>query len=627
MSYNIQRHSSQENVKKLFPKWKLFINNSEIKNISEISINKPLRGIDSFSAKYNGYLDFNIFVPGASVEIKTAYDNIYSTVFRGILQDPVTQEEHGSVYCSLDGEGEISKYLKAPWVEAFNGDFQNTTANQICSKVAGKYKLSYSGGFYDYKVKEYSAKDAEPLSVINHFSSLVGAYPNVRNGVLEFIEGKPQNKNAYDFTVKDTGEVLLLSTKYNSNVFFNSIRVSGEYITARNDPIGTTFLNNPFDDLHLVLHLRGTKIWEGSQFVDETPGDFIISEQVFGPQIDPNSIKIEGGSVKKDPETGEISYEGASLDKYESINISKVYVKSPWRYSENLKAGKRYTDNYDGYRIRGVVLEQDTKDPIPNIAVEAEYDFDVDFSEQKWYFFRKSGTDVVIQVWGFFESVPPGYSDLSDEYEQPDPPLESFETLTDKEGKFIFNNVPISKYAVYVSPNEDYEEAEDGSSRIEFSAVAEFVEKATDENTKKYIVDDTEYDIKVYAKYLTFMGGNGVNPNNDEKDLSVLVKRQYGINMMNGRIILGQNISSNYITSQTMAVKIGLDAIDTAIANYYTVEVRIPHNPFLRKGRGIRIVSDKHNMSNVFYITDIKTTLKPDSMYDEITALFFRTNT
>lgn len=625
MASQVNRDDTIGKYKILYPNWRFKLGGVILDSIKSVSISHNIMsGTSTFNATSKGWIDFSKFIPNEDVIIESGYNGKYVEIFRGKLQDPELTSEKNEGETSLSGEDESMKGKK-PWILQVTKTWENTNAINVIGEMAGLIGLKVASGFYDYNLTKYSVTNEDPWEIIVDLAKNVNAFPHVLKGTIHFLERQPDNLSSFNFYYKDEDSVIVSKIKYNPSPFFNCVKVFGRWIDVDNTPIGTTFLNNPWEE-HLVKHFEGTETAPNPEYVDEIPADFELKEQVYGPEVDGDSLRIEGGSLKVDPDTGAETYEGAKIVKFEPwAAVDNLTVSSPWDYEDNPQANAAFKADYTGWRARVQVLAYEDLTPIPSADVKLEYKFEgKTFSELKWYFFRVGGSNTVVQAWGYWASAPNGFEDVSADYEQPDSPPESFTGTTNAKGKVVINNIPLSVYEATATAT-GMEAPGDESDKATIDVILEFVTHKNTDKYKKYIVNDTYYKIDVYGKYKQIEGtSEGEGTGEDPNKIAVDVKKASAIQMMEGREIWGPSIESEFITSLEMANKIGMDAINWAVANYYGAEIKVRHNPYLTLAENIKVKSNKQNVDKVFFVESININLdsNPTSMTDNIRGLY-----
>jgi len=422
------------------------------------------------------------------------------------------------------------------------------------------------------------------------------------------------------------------------------------------------------DTPYLVALVQGTEKAPSDPYIDEPPKD-LIEKKFYNTYLhyeaDPDSLTCEGGSYNSETAKYEdgvvLGYGGMSTSASVLTDAETVFsggettaqtktaeplasgegkVGFPWRYIENPENASQdfqlQEGLYQNCLIKGKVIDAiEPKDPIGGAAVLLE--FKNENNVWQWFKWNKN-PDLVIKFY-----MPAGevatllgseWVDISSEYESEDAPTTIPQSvIANTEGVFTFSNLPISVYNVTAS----YIGYDDNELEIEIDQDALDFLKQTKEGkneSKKYKLIDTQYYVPVYGKKAAPIYGGGVAPGDEEgnkegnpvapvteedytSDAMVLDKQldlaydfrsSAGIEFANGEILYADDIEDPRIISEEIARRVALFTLRDSRYKENTIQLQLPHNPWLDTGMTIAVDSVIKNWSKKrIYVTDITT--------------------
>lgn len=440
------------------------------------------------------------------------------------------------------------------------------------------------------------------------------------------------------------------------------------------------------DTPYLLAIVQGTEKAPSDPYVDEPPKDLIEKKFVntyLHFEADPDSLTCEGGSYNSETAKYEdgviLGYGGMSTSASVLTDMETVFsggettsqtkitenlsngegkVGFPWRYIENPENASQDFELQEGLyqscMVKGKVIDSiEPKDPIAGAAVTLEFKNATNIWQ--WFKWQKN-PDLVIKFY-----MPAGevatllgseWVDVTADYEaQEAPATVPASVIADNDGIFTFSNLPISVYNVTAS----YMGYDDNELEIEIDQDALDFLKQTKEGkdkSKKYKLIDTQYYVPVYGKKAAPIYGGGMAPTNTEGnkegnpvapvteedytsdalildkqlDLAYDFRSKAGIEFANGEILYADDIEDPRIISEEIARRVALFILRDNRYKENTIQLQLPHNPWLDTGMTIAVDSVIKNWTaKRIYVTDIitsyNTSESEEGIWDTVTGI------
>jgi hypothetical protein len=548
-----------------------------------------------------------------------------------------------------------------------------TTASELIALILQDTGISFTYAAYDYKISNYQ-RNGYPIEIIKDLVDFIGAYMifDHENGRLEIKDKNSFNGDHYDFLYVDNGDIIELNLDNTSGDFVNAVMVKGilpddspeykdfydkdakkEEDKTDEDKGDSGYGTGTDDQDYLIDTIQGTKKAPADPYRKEAPVE-LIEEKFFNTllnfDIDPNSIKVEGGSW----DAKEKKYAGASFLGYGGfVSSSSVLVTDvnadaskiqtsgplppgegkvgfPWNYEENKDGdgkGEFVLEDqvYKKMTLKGKVVDNLVQDLFINGA-SVSVDFTTEGGE--WQYWKNSASKLVVLFYmpsGTVEAIlGNGWTNVTADYPSMEPPADfpktaitgrgpTAESEESESGVFLFTEIPLSQYTVTVNC-VGYDEGE-LDVNIEASSFDFLKEGNENKDTNaKYKLIDTPYYVVIYGKKappISFgtpvTGENADTGDNDgteqytedakveplkpNKNISIDLRSTRGIALAGGRLIYASPITDSRIISEEIAIKAGSHVLIEAIARSEVVKLQIPHNPWLNVGNIICVQS------------------------------------
>jgi len=535
----------------------------------------------------------------------------------------------------------------------------NTASNKI--EIGQKYAGANNSSGYDFLYTDYGdiveLSHSDAYSMFNNAVRIAGISPDD----FPELQEKESTEGTTEKTDNETAEENKAIERQDSYDFTD---------------------DNPY----LVYLVQGTEKAPEDPYIDEPPKD-LIEEKFFNTylhfDIDPGSITVEGGSYNSENAKYEggvfIAYGGMSTSNSVLTDAETVFsggettsqtksneplasgegkVGFPWRYIENPENASQEFELQEGLyqncMVKGKVLDSiEPKNIIAGAAVLLEFKNATNIWQ--WFKWQKN-PDLVIKFY-----MPAGevatllgseWVDVTADYEAQDAPASvPASVISDVNGVFTFSNLPISVYnitASYIGYDDNELEIEVDQDALDFLKQA----KEGKDKSKKYKLIDTQYYVPVYGKKAAPVYGGGSAPNDTEgnkegnpvapvteddytSDAMVLDKQLdlaydfrsvSGITFANGEILYADDIEDSRIISEEIARRVALFTLRDNRYKENTIQLQLPHNPWLETGMTIAIDSVIKNWSGKrIYVTDITTTYAvsetEEGIWDTVTGI------
>ena len=678
--FNLPSHSP----KTLYPVVGVKKNGVYVYDVSGFSVKRSRSNFtSSFNINFIGITHFNDLDPllDDTFEIYTGYNGNLNLLISGTPDSRAITHSATSLITNatfLDGMRKVMPpkvgKVRVDITPSFNEDGTCKNTKLKMSEVVGDILSTYNVNYYfsgnDYYILEYRANDY-PMTVVKDLIEFSGNFLryDCNNNCLYILSRFSNFGKSYDFIYTDYGDIIELSVDDNASGFLNAIKVFGVYPDRYNDAdrvdgdLCSGYSWETEEDLHYIDDVVGMEKAPSSGYIDKPPTEKIKKKFYnvwLGFDIDPSSIKVEGGSWNEKTQ----KYEGAELVGYgtfypsDEITIKDINTKAvkkdkeylspgegmistPWNYEENSDSDSKDFTLADGaytyMNLFGKVLDGLDKLPIDQAIVQLDYTFENNIF-QWWKFVGEKGRSTYEFVESDFKSthnveilfyMPEGmvegilgnlWQRVPDEEHVIPATPETIPAYTlsksgatddaeNQKGLFTFSNVPISFYTVTAS-KLGYDDGE-LLAEIDKSAF-DFLTSLPDNNkTKKYKLIDTKYNVNVYGKRkppISFSDAP-VDYSSDvtvEKDglIAIDCRSSAGITMAGGLLIHGQEITDGRIADEDGAVSASQAIIFDAIASGKSKKFKLPHNPYLKIGNAIQISSQCLSWSNKTFVVD-----------------------